>query len=166
MADEQIHKAEAALRYWKTHDFDVVNCTYYDQDKEEVFKKQRTDEAKIHGKDQVKKLPLTVQNEGLMYNPINMKIEDEGRLFDRDLREKNKKARYEVRYDFEASTRKGCLGEQDRQADMSINKISGMRFREEVERGHHILSNEPLDGRAIQYKKDMFAEKSRPTQAW
>ena len=46
-----------------------------------------------------------------MYNPINMKIEDEQRLYERDLREKNKKARYEVRYDVEANTRKDCLAE-------------------------------------------------------
>lgn len=36
-----------------------------------------------------------------MYNPVNMKIEDEKRLNERDQREKNKKARYEVRYDVE-----------------------------------------------------------------
>lgn len=77
MADEDIHKAEAALRYWKTHDFDPVNCNYYDDDKEQAYRAKRDDEAKIHGRDQVKKLPVTVQNEGLMYNPINMKIEDE-----------------------------------------------------------------------------------------
>ena len=111
LADEQIHKAEAALRYWKTHDFDPVNCNYYDQEKEKTFLSKREEEAKIHGRDQVKKLPITVQNEGLMYNPINMKIEDEQRLYERDLREKNKKARYEVRYDFEANTRKDCLAE-------------------------------------------------------
>jgi len=57
---------------------------------------------------------LTVQNEGLMYNPVNMKIEDEKRLYERDLREKNKKARFEVRYDVEALARKEGLAEQDR----------------------------------------------------
>lgn len=50
--------------------------------------------------------------------------------------------------------------------DMSINKISGLRYREELERGHHILSNEVLDGRATQYKKDMFDTGALPTQAW
>ena len=55
----------------------------------------------MHGKDQVKKLPVTVQNEGMMYNPINMQVEDEGRLQDKDNREKNKKKRYEARYDAE-----------------------------------------------------------------
>lgn len=36
-----------------------------------------------------------------MYNPINMYVEDEDRLLQKDLRDKNKKRRYEVRYDFE-----------------------------------------------------------------
>jgi hypothetical protein len=35
----------------------------------------------VHGKDEVKKLPITVQEEGLMYNPINMHIEDHDRLY-------------------------------------------------------------------------------------
>ena len=133
VADDQILKAEASLKYWKTHDFDPVMCTFYDQEKEKEYVAKRNDEAKIHGRDQVKKLPLTVQNEGLMYNPVNMKIEDEQRLFERDLREKNKKARYEVRYDFEATNRKGGLADQDRHADLALNKISGMRHREELE---------------------------------
>ena len=33
-------------------------------------------------------------SEGLMYNPVNMKIEDEKRLIEKDLRDKNKKIRY------------------------------------------------------------------------
>ena len=60
LADEQILKAEAAQRYWKTHTFDPINCNYYDQDKEQEFLKKREEYAKIHGKDQVKKLPVTV----------------------------------------------------------------------------------------------------------
>ena len=39
----------------------------------------------IHGKDEVKKLPRTVQEEGLMYNPINMHIEDRDRLYEKRL---------------------------------------------------------------------------------
>ena len=72
---------------------------------------QRGVEAKIHGRDEVLKLPLTVRNDGLMYNPVNMKIEDKKRLYERDLREKNKKARYEVRYDVEQIVRKESLAE-------------------------------------------------------
>jgi hypothetical protein len=46
-----------------------------------------------------------------MYNPVNMHVEDEQRLKERDLREKNKKRRYELRFDVEQMTRKEMLAE-------------------------------------------------------
>lgn len=85
----------------------------------------------------------------MMYNPINMKIEDQKRLFERDLREKNKKARFEVRYDVEDLVRRETLAEQDRLDRMVLNKISGKRFREEIERGFNILSNDELKGKDV-----------------
>jgi len=145
-ADESILRAEAANRYWKTHDFDPITCKYYDGLKETTFLDKQDEEAKVHGQDQVKKLPITVQNEGLMYNPVNMKIEDEKRLYERDLREKNKKARYEVRYDVETVVRKEGLAEQDRVDQMSLAKVSGLRFKEETQRGYDILNNGKLEG--------------------
>ena len=77
-------RTEAAKTYWKTRDFDPVAISYVDQEAEARFTAERDEKAKVHGKDQVKKLPLTVQNEGMMYNPINMHIEDESRLKDKD----------------------------------------------------------------------------------
>lgn len=59
-ADEQILRAEAAQKFWKTHEFDIVNCKYYDDVKEDKYKVVKLEEMKIHGKDQVKKLPITV----------------------------------------------------------------------------------------------------------
>lgn len=49
-----------------------------------------------------------------MYNPINMHIEDEDRLKEKDLREKNKKKRYEARHCAEVQTRGETLAEQER----------------------------------------------------
>ena len=77
-----------------------------------------------------------------MYNPINMKIEDEQRLYERDLREKNKRKRFEVKYDVEAMTRKGGMAELARDDQMRLNKISHMRFKEQAERGFDILTND------------------------
>jgi hypothetical protein len=37
-ADEEILRAEAAKKFWKTHEFDPVNCKFYDDKKEEKFK--------------------------------------------------------------------------------------------------------------------------------
>jgi hypothetical protein len=49
-----------------------------------------------------------------MYNPVNMQIEDADRLLEKDIREKKKRQRYEVRYDVEALTRKEGIMEQMR----------------------------------------------------
>lgn len=154
VADEKVQRAEAAKKYWKTHSFDAINCKYYDQEKEDAFVENRAEVAKTHGLDQVKKLPITVQNEGLMYNPVNMKIEDEKRLYEKDLREKNKIARFEVKYDFEQQVRKEGLADVDRRETMKLNKVSGLRFREETQRGFDILTNTKLEGAGVQNKME------------
>ena len=100
-----------------------------------------------------------------MYNPVSMKIEDEKRLYEKDLREKNKKARYEVRYDVEAQVRKEGLAEQDREDSMKLNKISGLRYREEMARGFDILTNQKMDGSATTIKIEKV-NKSGPVAAW
>ena len=51
LADEQISKAEAASKYWKTHNFDPVRCTYYNEQKEQEFGNERDAAALVHGKD-------------------------------------------------------------------------------------------------------------------
>jgi len=165
VADEKVLRAEAAKKYWKTHDFDALNCQYYDSEKEKQFLEKRTEEAKTHGLDQVKKLPITVQNEGLMYNPVNMKIEDEKRLFEKDLRDKNKIARFEVRYDFEQQCRKEGLANVERKDQMTLNKVSGLRYREETQRGFDILTNSKQEGAGVQAKMEQVSN-SGPVKAW
>lgn len=165
VTDEKVLRAEAAKKYWKTHSFDIVNCRFYEDDKEQAYLAQKQLDAKTHGQDQVKKLPISVQKEGLMYNPVNMQIDDEKRLYERDLREKNKKARFEVRYDVESTTRKECMAEQDRAEKMRLNKISGLRFREETERGYDIVNNSKLDGPATTIKQDQV-DGSGPVKVW
>jgi len=46
-----------------------------------------------------------------MYNPVNMIVEDAVRLADKDTREKNKKKRYETKYECKHITRKEMLAE-------------------------------------------------------
>ena len=46
-----------------------------------------------------------------MYNPINMKVEDPQRLVEKDIRDKNKKKRYEVRQQVEVQVREEGLAE-------------------------------------------------------
>ena len=60
----------------------------------------------------------------MMYNPINMQVEDETRLHDKDNREKNKKKRYEARHMAEETTRSETLAENERLDKMSLQKVS------------------------------------------
>lgn len=100
----------------------------------------------------------------MMYNPINMQIEDEQRLNDKDLREKNKKKRYEVRYDAEQVVRRECLAEQDRLDQMSLAKVSHMRVKEEIDRGFDIVTNGDLRGGLAKIEATSYMQK-QPT-AW
>ena len=60
-ANNDIQRLEAAQAFWNTHDFDPLNAQYFDKEKEVDFCSTRAEKALVHGKDQVKKLPLTVQ---------------------------------------------------------------------------------------------------------
>ena len=80
-----------------------------------------------------------------MYNPINMHIEDRDRLYQKDLRDKNKRKRFEVRYDVEAETRKEGMAQFERDQTMKVNKISMKRYEEQLNRGFDILTNEPIE---------------------
>ena len=87
-----------------------------------------------------------------MYNPVSMKVEDAKRLYEKDVREKNKKARFEVKYDVEAAVRKESMAEKDRLDQLRLNKISGLRYKEEAERGFDIVTGDKLMGPAVTYK--------------
>jgi hypothetical protein len=80
----------------------------------------------------------------MLYNPVNMKIEDEKRLYERDLREKNKKRRFEVKYDVEYDAHIRGLQEESRQSAIALNKVSYNRFLETTDRGFDILTNDQL----------------------
>ena len=58
--NKEIALQEAAKKYWAFRDFDPVQGQFYDEKKEDEFRKDRDEKAKIHGKDEVKKLPMTV----------------------------------------------------------------------------------------------------------
>ena len=54
-----------------------------------------------------------------MYNPVSMKIEDPKRLADRELRERKKKARYELKYGVEDDTRIRGMEDYDKDHEYS-----------------------------------------------
>lgn len=101
-----------------------------------------------------------------MYNPINMKVEDPQRLVDKDIRDKNKKKRYEVRQQVEIQTREEGLAEQDRTDNMALRRISHKHTEEQVGRNFNILTNGDLPNglRIIKDQKQDFLKK--PAETW
>ena len=70
-----------------------------------------------------------------------------------------------MRYDFEANTRKEGLSENERLDQLKLNKISGLRYKEETGRGFDILNNAKLEGSATTIKMDQVSS-SGPVKIW
>lgn len=160
--DKDIERLNAAKKYWKTHNFDPVNIQYYDPDKEQDYQQKKKQEEKTHGQDWVQKLPKSWKEEGGLYNPINGKIEDEKRLYERDLKEKNKRKRFELRYDMERQVHKQSLGEEERLGQISLNKINVQRFKDTTARGFDILTNKQFNNPSEEGSKTVYEPFVKP----
>jgi hypothetical protein len=139
-----------------------VNIQYYDPDKEQEYQQKKRQEEKTHGQDWVQKLPKSWKEEGGLYNPINGKIEDEKRLYERDLKEKNKRKRFELRYDMERQVHKQSLGEVERLDQISLNKINVQRFKDTTARGFDILTNKQFNNPSEEGSKTVYEPFVKP----
>jgi hypothetical protein len=121
----------------------------------------------VHGQDWVQKLPKSWKEEGGLYNPINGKIEDEKRLWERDLKEKNKRKRFELKYDMEKQLRKQGLQEEERLEKIGVNKINVQRFKDTTFRGFDILTNKQFNNPTDQGSKTLYEPVVKdPPSAW
>jgi hypothetical protein len=138
--NEQALKLEAANKYWKTHNFDPVVGTYFDPKKEEKFQQEQKKIAAEWGKDRVLRLPKKVQEQGLLYNPVNQLILDEERLTAFDIKQKNKKKRYERKNDIEEFILRKGISYSERDETRKMNKKCYDYYREADNRGYDIVN--------------------------
>jgi hypothetical protein len=162
VVDKEIERLNAAKKYWKTHNYDPVNIQYYDPEKESEFQAKRQEEMKTHGQDWVQKLPKSWKEEGGLYNPVNGRIQDEKRLKERDLKEKNKRRRFELRYEMERKALEEGMGEEERQSKIALNKVNVQRFRDTTERGFDILTNKQFNNAADKESKVIHEPQVKP----
>lgn len=92
-------------------------------------------------------MPKTWQEKGSLYNPFTNQCDDSNkqRLYEYDLKEKNKRKRYELRYDMERQIWKEGLAEEERVKMIGLNKVNYKKFMEPLERGFDILSNKKFN---------------------
>lgn len=140
--EEQAFKLESASKYWKTHEFDSIVGKFYNKTTEEAFQKQQKDKEATWGKDKVLKLPKKVQEQGLLYNPVNQHVLDQDRLTSYLNKEGSKKKRYEKRREVEAYYFNKSIEEDDKRDLRKKNKKCYDFYREEDNRGFNIVNQE------------------------
>lgn len=115
----------------------------------------------------MEKLPKAWREEGSLYNPINCYIQDEQRLYDKDLKDKNKRKRYELRYDLERQIHKEGLSEEERSKQIGLNKIHHGRFTEGLNRGFDILTNSKFNDKTDVGSKTVYEPHcKKPEKLW
>ena len=86
--DKKAIRDDAARKFWKSHDFNLVTCKFYDKEKEKKYRAHRAELDKTHGSNRVEKLPSHANREGELYNFITLKAIDTEKLsrYDEDKR--------------------------------------------------------------------------------
>jgi len=68
-------------KYWETHDFDPLTCSYYDGEKEDFYQKRLKEMLLTQGTNAINKLPPTLAaSESLMYDICTGVVKDPVRL--------------------------------------------------------------------------------------
>lgn len=148
--NEQAFKLESANKYWRTHNFNPVVGKFFDPVKEDKFQEEQKAKAAVWGKDRVLKLPKRVQEQGLLYNPVNQKILDEERLKAYEQKMRDKKKRYERKNQIEEFFLRRDMALTERAHTRNANKKCYEYYRETDNRGYDIIS---FDKNYNKYKK-------------
>ena len=139
--NEKAFKLEAASKYWRTHNFNPLTGKYFDDEKEKTYQLAMKEKEKIHGAKQTLKLPKRVQEQGLLYNPVNMKILDKERLINHEERLRNKIKRYEQKNQIDEFFLKRDMALTERAEIRKSNKKCYEYYREQDNRGFNIVNN-------------------------
>jgi hypothetical protein len=128
-------------KYKKTHDFNYVTCSYYDQGKEDAFVQDRKEKQANHGKEYLNRLPPTLRMRETIVFDSSKAVPEEVKRFDEF--KKNQKKRYEKRYEVEQELRDRDIELQDRNEDLALNRYRGEKYYEEKFKGfdNFTLSN-------------------------
>ncbi|KAJ1475063.1 hypothetical protein T484DRAFT_1969182, partial [Baffinella frigidus] len=133
-------------KYWETHDFDPVACSYVDGDKEAYYQRRIQDMLLTQGTNAINKLPPTLAaSESLMYDICTGVVRDPGRLQKKIEAERSALEQRASKINSEEQMRvRGDMAQHDALARKNA-RISYGRHLDVTERGHNILSNNSFD---------------------
>lgn len=142
-ADKETNKETVDKKFWKTHNFNPLVCSFYDGAKETEFLEKQEQDGKSHGKNFNDRLPPTLKvRETIVFDP-NKEVPEEVKAF--DLKRKNQKKRYELRYTLEQQYRDQGIDAEERAREIAVNRYNGEKFYEEALKGYDNLTLEKTD---------------------
>lgn len=137
--DNEIKKIQTAKLFYKRNDYNIIKGRFFDDTKEENFRKQRSYEQSIHGLDYKKNMPQCAKGQSDLYNLINMQTVNAEELKKADETEKNKKRRYEIKYEMDKFYHDKNLYNKDKKEYNLGKKYSYLRYKESDKRQYDII---------------------------
>ena len=139
-------REEIVNKYWEVRDFNPITCSYYDDEKEQYYKKRVQELLLSQGSNAIGKLPPTLAaSESLMFDICTGVVKDPVRL-----KQKIEADRISLEAratQIGAEERMRVQGDimENRSLERKLARISHNRHLDVTERGFHILSNAEFD---------------------
>lgn len=161
--DKDIQKLQTAEVFYKKNDYNIIKGVFYNEEKEKAFQKDREQKQKTWGLERFKNMPQCSKGKSDIYNLINLKTIDPESMKNMVSEEKNKKKRYEIKYQLENYYREQNLKQQEKKEEIKNGKASYQRIKEEDNRQFDILnlSEKPFKQNINKYKKGNMSEWER-----
>ena len=120
--EKELSKLQTAKLFYKNNDYNLVKGVYFNQDKEEAYKKMEEEKKKNWGKEKLNNMPKCAKGRSNIYDLISLKVIDKKEFDKMVTEEKNKKKRYEIRNDMDKYYHERDLKNQDKEMSKYINK--------------------------------------------
>eukprot|EP00347_Sterkiella_histriomuscorum_P000472 403375727 len=164
--ETQTKLQKAAQKYWEKNQFDPIVQKFNDTQRENIVKTNETSKIKNHVQTYLDKLPLALQKEGTLYNPITKEVKDPVKLGEYDYRSQERIKRYEVSGIFEKIVKdRQDIKEQHSHQKLN-NKISYERFSQTNKRGFDIVTQQDLNNSPNNEQKQDYYNRLRKQKLW
>ena len=138
--DKEINKINTARIFYKNNDYNIIKGAFYNKQKEEEYQKKKYEASLTWGQDKIKKLPKCARGKGDVYNLITTDVFDPVEMNRLIQEEKDKKQRYQIRYNIEKYYRNKNLENMSKDETKTFNKTSFQRYKIEDDRQYNIIN--------------------------
>ena len=137
--DKALKRIKTAQIFYKNNIYNPIKGVFYNKEKEEEFQKKRKEEEKNWGIERINNLPKCVKGKGDIYDLISLKIVDQKAMDSMIQEEKNKKKRYDIKYQIEKYYFDENMKKLDKIENRKNSKATYLRYKEQDKRQYDII---------------------------